>query len=478
MSRRFRSLTFSTACVLLCSGLTTAAAASAASAATNQITVTAPSTEQSTVGTAVRVPVSATDSDSSAALTYSAGSLPGGLSIDPSTGVISGTPAGLASDTVTVTVTDGTGSSGTASIAWQVGGNITVNVPAGGFGGFMGQTVEWPFTVTDNAPGDALTWNNSQLILGLHVDPADSRIVGWPVRNTLRWGSLTANGLDGGTGSETLGFTPLSGVAGATGPARLDVGGKCLDDKGDSSAVGAVVDAWNCNGTAAQKWTYYSDGTIRINGLCLNVKPTTTTYSYMDLATCAIDNSYASQQWNINTGGQLRNLQPNGTAGFCLADPNPGTTNGTQLMASACSNGTGNPQSEWTLPAQTVHSAIAGRCLDDYQTKTANGTPVDAYSCNGHANQNWTFEPDGTIRVNGKCLDDTGNSSAAGTKLQLWNCNGGAAQQWTVSGADNSFGLDLRHGSLCATPTAFTAANGAQLVLGACGTDQSYWHAW
>lgn len=470
VTNRYRTIAVTAAFLLAGAGLTVSTASSASAATGNTITVTAPSAEQSTVGGGVGVHVTATDSDSSATLSYSAVGLPGGLSIDQ-TGYISGTPTGLAKNTVTVTVTDGTGATGTADIAWQVGGDITVDVPAGGFAGFLGQTVNMPYTVTDNASGDTLTYDKSELLSGLHVDRADSRIVGWPVNYAPRWGSLTVSGLDGGQGSYTLGFTPSAAVAGATGPARLAAGGKCLDDKGNSSAAGAVVDAWDCNGTAAQKWTYYSDGTIRINGKCLSLQST----SYIDIETC---DASASQEWDTTTYGQLRSLQPDPPGGSCLTDATGATTNGVQLQGESCDDPTAG-RTEWTLPAQTVHSAIAGRCLDDYQAKTANGTPVDAYSCNGRANQNWTFEPDGTIRVNGKCLDDNGNSSTAGAKVQLWNCNpGDAAEQWTVTGSDNSFGLELRHGALCVTPTAFTAANGAQLHLDTCGSDRTYWHAW
>jgi hypothetical protein len=87
----------------------------------NTVTVTGPGAQSTAVGTAVSLPVKATDSASGQTLTYSASGLPGGLSISSSTGTISGTPTTAGSYSVTVTATDTTGAAGTASFTWTVG---------------------------------------------------------------------------------------------------------------------------------------------------------------------------------------------------------------------------------------------------------------------------------------------------------------------------------------------------------------------
>ena len=73
------------------------------------VTVTTPANQTSTVGTAASLQIGATDSASGQTLTYAATGLPAGLSINSSTGLISGTPTTGGTSTVTVTVTDTTG---------------------------------------------------------------------------------------------------------------------------------------------------------------------------------------------------------------------------------------------------------------------------------------------------------------------------------------------------------------------------------
>jgi hypothetical protein len=105
---------------------------------TNTVTVTNPGNQTSTVGTAASVQIHAADSASGQTLTYSATGLPAGLSINSSTGLISGTPTAAGSSNVTVTVKDGTGASGATSFTWTVnttggtcntGTNLALNQP-------------------------------------------------------------------------------------------------------------------------------------------------------------------------------------------------------------------------------------------------------------------------------------------------------------------------------------------------------------
>ncbi|MFB9838401.1 putative Ig domain-containing protein, partial [Actinoallomurus acaciae] len=86
----------------------------------NTVTVTNPGNQTSTVGTAAGLQIQASDSASGQTLTYSASGLPAGLSINASTGVISGTPTTASTSTVTVTAQDTTGASGSTSFTWTV----------------------------------------------------------------------------------------------------------------------------------------------------------------------------------------------------------------------------------------------------------------------------------------------------------------------------------------------------------------------
>ncbi len=103
----------------------------------NTVTVTNPGSQSSTAGTAASLQIQANDSGTGQTLAYSATGLPAGLSINSSSGLISGTPTTAGTSSVAVTARDTTGASGTASFSWTVspGGagcgtaNVALNQP-------------------------------------------------------------------------------------------------------------------------------------------------------------------------------------------------------------------------------------------------------------------------------------------------------------------------------------------------------------
>ncbi len=121
------------------------------------------------------------------------------------------------------------------------------------------------------------------------------------------------------------GATPGGAFPAGTGTVASPFNGMCMT----LAADGTAVVAWKCSPAAStQQWTGYSDGTLRINGRCLDV---TGPQAGADAKVAACTGA-ASQKWRIgqvssNDFGPIINT---GT-GTALTDPG-GTTNGTQLV--------------------------------------------------------------------------------------------------------------------------------------------------
>jgi hypothetical protein len=83
------------------------------------VAVASPGAQRTTVGQGVSLPVHASDSGP-AALSYAASGMPPGLSLNPATGLISGTVAAVGSYSVTVAAGDGFGNRGSTTFPWSV----------------------------------------------------------------------------------------------------------------------------------------------------------------------------------------------------------------------------------------------------------------------------------------------------------------------------------------------------------------------
>jgi beta-glucanase (GH16 family) len=116
-------------------------------------------------------------------------------------------------------------------------------------------------------------------------------------------------------------------------------GGRCIDIPGAAPNDGALLQIYDCNGTAAQRWTFEADGTVRAMGKC------------MDPA-----------------GG--------------------GTANGAAIQLVTCN---GNPVQRFVLSsAGDLVNVSANRCVDVKDWNSANGAGLQLWDCNGGANQKWS----------------------------------------------------------------------------------------
>jgi hypothetical protein len=120
-----------------------------------------------------------TASGGSGALTWSAPNLPAGLSLNASTGVISGTPSSAGTTSLSITVTDSGNpqQSANATLALTIAAQLTItttSLPDGMAG------AAYNATVAATGGSSTLAWSALNLPTGLSIDPASGIISGTP----------------------------------------------------------------------------------------------------------------------------------------------------------------------------------------------------------------------------------------------------------------------------------------------------------
>ena len=133
-----------------------------------------------------------------------------------------------------------------------------------------------------------------------------------------------------------------SATPAVTGPAGAVSGylGKCLHVPGENGIDGIPVEMAACSGSAGERWTIASDGTVRALGKCLEVP-----------------------------GGQ--------------------TADGTRIQISACRGG---PAQLWVFTAgRDLVNPAADKCLDVRDFNVTDGAGLQLWTCTGAANQKWSI---------------------------------------------------------------------------------------
>lgn len=156
------------------------------------------------------------------------------------------------------------------------------------------------------------------------------------VRRKTLWAMANAGGMmnweltQDSVGATSLVSTIYDTVLGVrTGPIT-GLAGKCVDVAASGTANGTPIQLYSCNGTAAQRWTVGTDGTLRAFGKCMDVAASgLINGTRVQLYTC---NATGAQLWRAAADGTLRNPQ----SAMCLSVAGFGSANGTPLHIWTC----------------------------------------------------------------------------------------------------------------------------------------------
>jgi prepilin-type N-terminal cleavage/methylation domain-containing protein len=210
------------------------------------VAIQTPAAQSGEVGAPVNTGVTA--SYGVAPYTWSATGLPAGLSISPSTGVISGSPTTVGSNSVRVTVTDATGvNAKTAAYAWTIAAGPGITGPTGPVSTSIATT--YTTTATVSAGTAPYTWSAIGLPTGLTMSTAGV-ISGKPTAGTRFVATLTVTDALGSVTSSTVVFTASGATLNATSPNgdRSDKANKAISSVTAAASGGSTPYGWTATG--------------------------------------------------------------------------------------------------------------------------------------------------------------------------------------------------------------------------------------
>ena len=165
--------------------------------------ITSGQTASGTVGSAFSKTFLLTDSTNRPVTSWAATGLPAGLSINATTGAITGTPQSAGSATITLTAT-GPGGSDSETVVISIAEPFSPPIINAGqsFSGTVGLAFNAQIATQDSANRPVTSWSATGLPEGLSIDPTTGEIAGTSQDSGSKTITLTATG-PGGSDTET-----------------------------------------------------------------------------------------------------------------------------------------------------------------------------------------------------------------------------------------------------------------------------------
>jgi GH25 family lysozyme M1 (1,4-beta-N-acetylmuramidase) len=438
---------------------------------TSALELAAPGSQSNQTGATASLQLNALTSATT--VSYSETGLPGGTSIDPSSGLISGAlPESAGTFGVSASASATGTTAATQKFSWYVHSRPSFG-SIRGQSGSVGNPVLHQLAARDGLSGCTLQYTATGLPHGLSMNTC-GMISGWLTgKGTYQvsvsaWDSSDPPGSGAPLAQGSLSWrVAQAGGRRPEGSIRLNRNGTCLTALSRSDIA---IEKCSSAFRSAQRWSVGHDDTMVSSFGCLTAeKPATSSKpATLHLSTCT---GGTGQRWQPGSRAVLTNT----TYGRCLADVGP--KSGGRAFAAVCtatSNATGSastPSSsqQWTLPSGPLTSGIAGYCASSLRAKSRPAGAVTLRACNSTSQQAWTIEPNGTVSNGGKCLGLSGGHTAPGTAVRLVTCSAKTAtQKWQLSGGPIGVRLLSPAAGLCLSDPGDQKKAGQLLEIGPC----------
>ena len=193
---------------------------------TAPITLSPTSLPNGAVGTAYSQTISASGGTGGYSYSVSSGTLPAGLSLNSSSGVLSGTPTTATGYSFTITATDSSGATGSRAYSVTINAAITLS-PTALHNGTVGSAYSQTITASGGSGGYSYAVGSGTLPAGLSLNSSTGVLSGTPTTAASSSFTITATDSSGATGScaysvtinVTITLSPTSLPAGTVGTA-------------------------------------------------------------------------------------------------------------------------------------------------------------------------------------------------------------------------------------------------------------------